>query len=376
MKKKKVLFVIESMIAGGAERVLYNLVNNLPHNEYDITLLSIFKNSVYPHYSCSLENELNSNINYKYLIDNSIKWKYRLFYRCFNRLNKRWIYSFFIKEKYDIEIAFYEGLPTIFLSYSTNKKSKKIAWLHVSADQSLRNFSHNEIIKLQKIYKRFNLIVGVSKLVEQSFREKIGIDLPTDVRYNIIDESLIREKANIIKIKRPNKFPLFVSVGRLTNQKGYDRLLKIVNQLINENFKFNLWIIGDGECKNELSKYIISNKLEEYIYLWGHQKQPYPFVKSADWFICSSRAEGYSTVITESYIIGTPVISTRCAGTEELIKNNINGIIVENTDKDLYQGLKYILNNFDITTKYKENAIKRGESFSKSSLITSIKEIL
>ena len=70
MKKKKVLFLIESFIVGGAEKVLIDIVNHLNPDKYDITVCSVFKHSVYKGYDKTFEKPFKEHIKYKYLINN------------------------------------------------------------------------------------------------------------------------------------------------------------------------------------------------------------------------------------------------------------------------------------------------------------------
>ena len=72
-------------------------------------------------------------------------------------------------------------------------------------------------------------------------------------------------------------------------------------------------------------------------------KNPYPLMDKMDLFVCSSRAEGYSLVIAEAMILGLPVISTNCAGPKELLDNGNYGMIVENHDEALYEGINNII---------------------------------
>ena len=121
--KIKIAFYIESMVVGGAERVLIDTVNNMNPEKYDITVIAIFKNSVYGKYNLKFKDLFHFNLHFRYLIDNSKSWKYTLFNYSFAHFNKARVYSKYIKEQFDIEVSCYEGLPTEFLAYSTNKHS-------------------------------------------------------------------------------------------------------------------------------------------------------------------------------------------------------------------------------------------------------------
>ena len=129
-------------------------------------------------------------------------------------------------------------------------------------------------------------------------------------------------------------------------------------------------------CSGDLLSYINCNELSDYVTLWGNKANPYPYVRSADWFVCSSYAEGLSTVIIESLIIGTPVISTDCSGTDELLGNSEYGIRCENSEKGLYEAIKSVLTDDSLYVKYKIKAEERGQGFNKEQLLHETEKIL
>ena len=145
-------------------------------------------------------------------------------------------------------------------------------------------------------------------------------------------------------------------------QKGYDRLLKIVKKLNEDNLIFDLWIIGVGSEEEKLKKYIDNNDLEN-VKLLGYQENPYKYIKKADIFVCSSRAEGFSTVVSEAVILGKTIVTTECSGMREILgKNAEYGIICKNEEKDLYENLKRVLENKKIF-EYYQNKIKERKNF-------------
>ena len=124
----------------------------------------------------------------------------------------------------------------------------------------------------------------------------------------------------------------------------------------------------EKEEKQLIEDAIRENKLQEHIHLLGYDMNPYKYVSKMDLFICSSYAEGYSTAVTESIIVGTPVITTECSGMSEILGDSQAGIIVENSD----DGLRYILKDLltgkiDLDT-LKVNAIKRSNYFNQSNI--------
>ena len=372
--KKNLLFLIESMIVGGAERVLIDLANNLDPKKYDITVISIFKETVYKDYNSSFSEMLKPHIHKNYLIDNTSKWKYKLFNYSFNHCPKKWFHYLLIGRKYDVEIAFYEGFPTVFLAHSSNPHSKKVAWLHYG--NGFQNLSASKKKETIDVYSHFDQIIGVSLGVCKNFQNRVCNNFPIEVKYNIIDEINIIKKSNKFIVERESNRPLFISVGRLTPVKGFDRLLKVCHNLIKQNYQFNLWIIGEGTERINLEKLIIDYHLEKNVSLLGNQQNPFPYVKIADWYICSSYAEGFSTSMTEATILGIPIISTLCAGTKELLGNDEYGLVVENSEDGIFNGMSNVLNNKYLREKYQEQLTALKNKFKKDVLLKEIEKIL
>lgn len=367
--KKKIAFYIESMIVGGAEKVLIDLVNNLNPNQFDIWVIAIFKKSVYTNYEFQFSEQFNNNINYIFLIDNSKQWKYTAFNFLFNKVNKKWIYSFLVKEKFDVEIAFYEGLPTMFVSHSS-QKSKKIAWLHTLQNRLYQKISHTDLQKKIDDYSRFNKIIGVSESVCDSFVNFFP-KLRAVCCYNPIDEKKIVEQADIEEL-HGHTILSFVAVGRLIEIKGFERLINIFYKIKKLGYHFQLNIIGDGELKSALQEKIDSFQLHNEVRLLGFKSNPYPYIKHADVLVCSSFQEGLNTAVIEALILNTPVISTDCGGMDEIIDSGNNGIICENSEEKLFETILKICQNPSLLEKL--SLFQKSNSF-KFSLEETMHEI-
>lgn len=367
------MFLIESMIVGGAERVLINIVNNLDPEQYDITVISVFRYSVYKNYNYTFIEALKPHIHYRHLVDNGVAWKYRLFNVLFNRCNKRLFHRLLIGLQYDVEIAFYEGLPTTFLSHSSNKSSKKIAWLHYG--DAFANLTQRQKRSYLQEYSAYNVIVGVSDSVCQNFKERLTDAYPLTTCYNVLESDQIKKDALNFSVERGN-LATFVSVGRLTQVKGYYRLLSVCKQLKDDGYQFRLWLVGEGEERGRLEEYIIDNQLSNVVTLWGNQSNPYPYVKAADWFVSSSYAESFSLVAVESMIIGTPVICTQCICTKELLGDEMDELIAENTEDGIYQAMKKVLDLPGLQRVYSEKVQRRSRAFDKKDLIKAVEGIL
>lgn len=373
----KVLFFLESLGGGGAEKVLVNLIKGLDKSKYNITVKVMSDVGVY-------NDEIAEIIKYKSIISGKNYGKnifhnifYKIKYKLIYLLPKKIIYKIIAREKYDVEVAFIEGFATAVISESKNKLSKKIAWIHV--DPIERNYADAYFKNLEEhsqCYKKFDKIVCVSKSVEKSTIKKYGITLNNIMtQYNPIDEDDIKKRANE-KINILDSSAIkFITIGRLVEQKGYDRLIRVIKRLKEEyDGVFQLLILGDGEKKKQLEEYIKENKLTNIVKLQGFVKNPYPYLKNSDLFICSSRAEGYSLVIAESLILNVPVISTKCSGPNELLDFGKYGMLVENDEDSLYLGLKNIIDDRNKLKELKKKSQKRSEIFNYKKTIERIEK--
>lgn len=373
---KKVAFLITCMSIGGAEKVLIDLVNKLNKDKYDCTVILVYKNNIYDNGNLKFTKNFEPNIRVKYMCNNNNKFIYILFNWLLNNIPNKYLHRLFIGNKYDVEIGFSEGLPTQIISSSTNKKSKKIAWLHTDAINRTKNFSSDEINKEKVVYSKFNNIVAVSKCVAQSFNNLHNNFKKIDVKYNPIDVNNIYNKSMEKVSFSSNEMIKFIAIGRLTQVKGYERLIKVLNDIYNEGFKFELYIIGDGELRDVLKEQINKYKLNKSIILVGFESNPYKYLSKADSLICSSFIEGYSTVVLESIILNKPVITTRCNGMEELFGNYDCGIICDNSEEGLYNGIKKVLLSPKLLEKFSKQCNKRAKELRENKIIEEIEEII
>lgn len=350
------------MIAGGAEKALVNLVNALPPDLFDITVCSIFKNSVYSGYSSTLGDLFNHNIRHKYLFNNSTPLLTRLWNILLHRIDNKILHRVLIGTQYDCEIAFYEGAPTKFINNSSNSNSKKFAWLHTTVDLSCPDKS--KISEWRNDYLNYTRVIAVSDAIKQSFTSSVGFHEKTQTVYNLLDYEKIRtESRHEMSTQMLRSNPTFVSVGRLCHVKGFDRLIRAATRLNNEGYSFAINIIGDGEDHKALQTSIIQNGLSSKVKLLGHQKNPYPYIAASDGIICSSRIEGFGLSIMEALIIGKPVISVRFKALNEVLSGCNAAIIGDNSDEGLYQAIKTALDNNAILNEHANNA--KNFSYSK-----------
>ena len=380
MDKIKILYLIESLSGGGAEKVLSTTIKNLNPSLFDITLCCVTDIGEY-------KEEILPYVNYYSILPNPNNYSrfkkllYRLFYKSiYNWLPLSFVYRLYIPHSSHIEIAYVEGFATKLLSHSTNKRTKKIAWVHTDlVHNHWTDIIYKDIKEEAFAYSKYQQIITISKTAENAFLQTFNnINVPTRTLYNPVDcEEIIRKSKEDKNIPDPHPNVLrIVSVGRLTKLKGYERLLSIIHQLKKERYSIELWLIGDGDQVTNLKSFVENNNLYELVKFWGYQSNPYCIMSKCNLFVCSSFSEGYSTAVTESLVLGIPVITTDCSGMHELLEDNKYGIITENSESALYKGIKLFLDTPELLNHYKNQAIKRGKDFSLPFLIRQIESLL
>lgn len=373
MKRKKVVFFIESFSGGGAERVLLTIMRNIDRQLFDVTVLVMSNVGVYKEDFASLGINVVSILSSGHTIYNSIK--YKLLYSILpSKIACRWITRGI---KADTYVAFVEGYCTRIFA-QLPKRCRKIAWLHIDLKKfpwTLQKGIYKSLEEEKSAYGSFSRTVGVSEAVTDVLRCHFNVKDATTI-YNPIDETRIKElslEPCAIDVNKAN-FNI-VSVGRLTKQKGYDLLIERMVNIVNRNPEVKLFIIGEGEERANLETLISQNGLGNSVRLVGFLENPYSLMSKMDLFVCSSRAEGFSLVIAEAMIIGLPVVSMNCAGPNELLGGGKYGILCESFDA-LEHELLELSNNPERIGELSEKSKARATFFDTQRILKEIESIL
>ena len=363
----KILFFIPGLSEGGAEKVLRNLVNNMDQSKFDITVQTIDE--------YNSEQYLTKGIHYKAINRCRTGLGKKIFSYWFRLCAElKLAYRIFVKDDYDIEVAYLETAATKIIAQSTNKKAVKLAWVH--CDLSKKEGMSRSAEKVKKQYSKYDKIICVSRDVEIGFRKIFGNSFDTAVLPNVIDEKeIIRKAAEPLYDYEglPGQMNL-LAVGRLTKQKNFEYLIRTCSQLRDDGYLFHLNILGEGSERNNLEEQIRKLELKSYITLRGFIKNPYPWMKYADIIVCSSKYEGSSTVVQEALILGKAVVTTLCTGMQELLGNSEYGMIVDDSDRGLFNGLKLFMDNHDFIKRYEKAAEERGKIFAKETVVRQTEE--
>lgn len=347
---KKIIFGITGLTLGGAERVLVDISNKLAE-KYDVTIFTIYAKG-------ELEKELNQKIHRISLYD----FKYSELHGLKKKIipikilaSKRKIFKKYIdSDNYDTQISFLEGAITRIFSVKGKHNANKIAWIHNDISQVFGKGIKSKIKRIldRNIYEKYDTLVFVSMDNLDKFNKVYDdIDLPHEkVINNYINSERILNLANE-EIEEHDK-ELFktsdvtlVQVSRLVEQKAIDRLIKVHTNMIKQGYNHKIFVIGDGPLKGKLEQQIKEAGVEKSFVLIGARKNPYPYVKNADYFCLFSNFEGYPMVIEEAKVLKKYILATNTATREALINYPGHSYIVDNSEEGIEKAIKFAIEN-------------------------------
>lgn len=366
--KKKILFLIPNLSHGGAERVLVNLANNLSQDTFDVTVQTLFDVGVNKQY-------LLPHVHYK----GGWKKQPRGTTTLMKLFSPYFLYKRVVKEQYDIVISYLEGPTARILSGCKEANTKTACWIHTQfITDDVAKIGFRSLKEATKCYNAFNLLVAVGQTVKEGFLSKIPTDKDVAVLYNTNETEQILAKAQEEIENVLSKDVINVcSVGKLIAVKAFERLIRVHKRLLDEGYLHNLYLLGEGGEREKLEQLIQELQVTDSVKLLGFQKNPYAYVARCDIYACSSLREGFSTAVTEALVLGTPVVTTECSGMKELLGDNDEyGIVTENTEDGLYEGMKKLLSNPKLLQEYKEKAKERGTAFSREATVHAVEETL
>ena len=379
MKKKKILIRIGSLRHGGAEKVLVTFLKNLPQDRYEIDLLLNL-------YSGKYLKDVPEWINIIYLnkgemittnrVQDIPKKAFRVVYQKLLNQFPGLLYNGKLKgKKYDIEFAAIHGMRDEILN-SPLQTSKKIVWIHNDLSE-VKGYSEVEIRK----FFGFDRIMVISEKIEQLFKDLAQNETEKNkiVKiYNPLDteEILTKAEKNVINYKFDVKVPTFISVGTVFPQKGFDRLLKVHKKLLDEGFQHKILIVGDGYDFENIKKLKIELNVDETATLFGFTDNPYPYFKKADFYILSSRYEGFPTVLFEAITLKKKIIATDVSGVREMLKDGQLGLIVENSEAGIYDGMKKAISEQNFFQSYISRLENAEMPFSLEKSVAAISAVL
>ena len=375
-KKIKLLVCFIHAHIGGAMTSFVNFLNALDTEKYDVDVM-FYENdgrhgikeeiNILPqgkiHETKSLSNLLKKLISPAYvwatIQDRYYKKVKKNKRKAVQIMSKQGCkYSRRLDKEYDIAVA-YEFNWCMNYVINRVKAKKKLLWHHVEFEKSGMDYKIDK-----KAMDKADALVFVSEDCKKSYCEKHPEH--KDKAYfipNLLSSEYVRAKGNediSLPFENEDKFLKFITVARISfEHKGLDRAVRAFAKLKEEGLTDNVkWlIVGDGGDMGKLQEMIKKYALSDVIFPIGVRTNPIPYLKKADCFLLPSRHEGKPMVVTESFIMGVVPVVTEYTSAREQIKDGVDGLVFDNNEEALYEGLKKLITNPEIIDKLKTNIV-------------------
>lgn len=353
---EQLLFVLNNMNIGGTEKAFLNLIETLPEDQYDISVLLLEKSGgyldlipkrvsilIYDEYA-KLKPEIMDpplQIAKKYLKQKRIKRALELSYShlVFKLTGNRTLYYETVLKGFNLDIEFDKAIafcgPFDFISVlvlKCIKAKEKVQWIHFDV-----NKFHFNTKTCRKLYSKYNKIYVVSDAARESLVSKIPeISSITSTKINVVSEKQCRRLAD-----EGNGFDdsysgiRIITVGRLSFEKGQDIIPIIASELKLNGMEFRWYLVGDGKLKPQIEQLCKEYNVSENIFFLGTQINPYQYLKEADIYVQTSIHEGYCITLAEAKVFGLPIVSTDCAGAHEQLDSLNNCVVVDRNVADI-----------------------------------------
>ena len=185
----------------------------------------------------------------------------------------------------------------------------------------------------------------------------------------------LKSKAREFVPTLPKK-PIFCSVARLHSRKGFHKLIDAHAQLLREGFDHHIVIVGDGDEKENLKKQAAELGVTESFEFLGSLMNPYPYVKSADFFILPSESEGWPLIIADTLILQKPIISTNVGGIPEMIEHLKTGYLINYETEEMYEAMKKFLTDKATVSTLQENLKDIEKQFDNQKIFDAVEQII
>ena len=375
--KKKILFVINNLNCGGAERALISLLESIDYTKFQVDLLLFKQEGIflckiplqvqllemppeYKYYDMPIKNSLKKIISEKRYHIAISRLKAGIVFkteknrvRCEQRV---WRYISDsvcnLNKEYDIAVGYLEKTPIYYCVEKVTAKVK-IGFIHndynkLGIDPSI---DYRYLSKIDHIVTVSKECESVLKNVFPEFVDRIS------VMHNIVSPKLIN-KLSLEKIDFDDNCITIVSIGRLHHQKGYDKAIKACKLLLDQGYKIKWYVIGEGEERVKLERMIKEFDLHNFFVLLGLKDNPYPYIRKAEIFVQTSEFEGKSIAIDEAKILHKPIVVTNFSTIKDQIKHKETGIIVDMNENQIAKGISELIQDESLRKKLKDNLKK------------------
>jgi glycosyltransferase involved in cell wall biosynthesis len=324
--KFRIIYVITALNVGGAETMLYRMLEKINREQYDVTVITLRDEGIIgKRISCELNIEV-INLN----LQHGFKPLFSLykFVKMVKKLNPDILHAHMFHANILIRLTrLFNSRPVIICTiHNINEKGR-----------------HKSAVVREYLYRFTDGLCDFTSHVSRAGKDKfvrIKAVPENKIEYipNGIDLSISRfesEQLALLKSElRINKEFIFLAVGSLTKQKDYPNLLKAF-AAVNNNYKNTILLIaGDGPLKREIEAFVDKILPKKSVLLLGIREDIMALMNMADVFVLSSAWEGLPIVLLEAAASGLPLIATNVGGNSEIVRDRKTGILVDSGNSE------------------------------------------
>ena len=371
-RKIKIIFSICNLGAGGAERVILNLLRNIDRNRFEPILYLLNR-------SGSLLSKAPADVAVYSMDEIKIPKLYGIrFIFFFSRLVKH-----LRQLRPDILFSFmwYPNAIAIITGRLYGSRVRTIVSERTSTSvysSRLNNFLRDWIIRW--LYPRADFIVSPSYGIAEDLTSDGVQGEKIKVIHNPVDIITIQEaaKEGVENSWFNGSSKIILAVGRLGSEKGFDYLIHTISILKKDNTDCKLVIVGEGDGRKYLEGVISEMQVIDRVQLIGFQENPYKYLARSTIFVLSSLYEGFPNVLLEAMALGVPSVATRCpTGPEEIITDGVDGILVPPADeKAIADAIRRLLGDEDLRKRLGEAGRKRAEDFRVDKIVKEYEDVI
>jgi len=360
--KKDITLIISSLAGGGAEQVCVTLANGFNKCNWRVQLVVLnLKNPVYL-------NQLDDEIKLIVLNKRHARSSVGAFYK-FVTNNQP---SFMLVFNHEIAIV----LVFLRMVYKFQFKiiARNISTLSLQL-MNTKSIWHSNIKKLllNIFYNRVDKIISQSEMMRVDLINHFNLSAEKIVTIKNPIPSKIEKSLSSLEISEIRKDNIILFVGRLEHEKGLDFLIKAFANVLKQNIKLKLKILGTGSLLPELQNQIENLGLQQHVEFAGFKSDIFDHFVKARLTVQTSLFEGFPNVLLESIAVGTPVVAFDCkSGPREIIENGVNGFLVNYLDVNHLEEMIIRALNFKWERKKIQDTVKdyRIENILKSYINT------
>lgn len=381
MERKRLLFVMNSMVCGGIEKAALALFSVIPPARFDVTLLLVQKKGDFlplvPGWIKIYELPLEPKDRYELLVgrrkvlQQALRkgsfWRIaRLLFRyCILVPKQRWrcvdfdemlnrvdFDSLLGREAFDCAIAYSDTIQCAQIVCERVRARKRIAWFHTEYPRAFVEPEH-----YLDYYNKFDILYACSEDLATKLNKLMPtLEHPISFFPHFLNVKFYKEMACAgCGYSDDFRGIRILSVGRLSNQKGFDVAISVHAKLISAGYDIRWYVIGDGELIGELNESIIQHGVQDSFILLGLRLNPYPFFSECDLYVQPSRYEGYCLTVAEARAFSKPIVCTDFTGARDQIRDGVTGMIVKCDEQNIYLGVKQMLDHPELRAMFSNN---------------------